>query len=50
MKEMIGEINTWLIVDENPLMSSHYQFRFTICRLNKRQERRLVDFYLWIVL
>lgn len=40
MKEMIGEINTRLIIDENPLMSSHYQFGFAMCRLNKRQETK----------
>lgn len=40
MKEMIGEINTWLIVDDSPLMSSHHQFGFAMCRLNKRQETK----------
>lgn len=40
---MIDKINVWLIIDESPLMSSHYQFGFKICRLNKRQERRLVN-------
>ena len=40
MKEMIDEINTGLIRDENPLMSLHYQFGFAMYRLNKRQEIR----------
>ena len=37
---MISKINTWLIIDENPLVSLHYQFGFTMYRLNKRQEIR----------
>ena len=49
MKEMISEINIWLIRDKNPLMSLHYQFGFTMYRLNRRQEIKEMIGWFWFM-
>ena len=49
MKEMISEINIWLIRDKNPLMSLHYQFGFAMYILNRRQEIKEMISLFWFM-